>query len=154
MKILDYLKIFVFIIIAMMSFTACSDDDDKKSEEPETPEVPKLETFSLNVKGVTFKMIAVKGGTFQMGTNEVIKWGSEPNDDERPVHKVTLSDYYIGETEVPQKLWKAVMGTNPSSFKGDDRPVENVSYDDCLSFISKLNTLTGKNFRLPTEAEW
>jgi formylglycine-generating enzyme required for sulfatase activity len=70
------------------------------------------------------------------------------------VHQVTLSNYYIGETEVTQALWSAVMGENPSNFKGDNRPVEQVSWNDCQTFISKLNALTGKNFRLPTEAEW
>ena len=75
--------------------------------------------------------------------------------DESPVHDVTLSDYYIGETEVTQELWQAVMGSNPSRFIGDlQRPVENVSWNDCQAFVRKLNELTGGNFRLPTEAEW
>lgn len=69
--------------------------------------------------------------------------------------RVTLTnDFYIGKYEVTQKLWKAVMRSNPSYFKGDDLPVESVSWNDCQAFISKLNTLTGKHFRLPTEAEW
>ena len=76
------------------------------------------------------------------------------NSDEKPTHKVTLSDYYIGETEVTQALWQAVMGKNPSSFKGNSNPVESVSWDDCQEFIRKLNSLTGRTFRLPTEAEW
>ena len=67
---------------------------------------------------------------------------------------MTLSDYYIGETEVTQELWTAVMGNNPSNFKGNKKPVEKVSWDDCQEFVKKLNQLTGKNFRLPTEAEW
>ena len=65
-----------------------------------------------------------------------------------------LSDYYIAKYEVTQGLWKAVMGSNPSYFKGDNLPVENVSWKDCQKFIKKLNKMTGKNFRLPTEAEW
>ena len=80
--------------------------------------------------------------------------GSDADSDEYPVHSVTLSDYYIGETEVTQELWKAVMGSNPSYFKGSQKPVEQVSWNDCKEFITKLNKLTGKNFRLPTEAEW
>ena len=105
------------------------------------------------VKGVEFKMIKVEGGTFSMGATS--EQGSDADDDEYPVHSVTLSDYYIGETEVTQELWQAVMGSNPSYFKGDNqRPVENVSWDDCQEFIKKLNRLTGKKFRLPTEAEW
>ena len=105
------------------------------------------------VKGVEFKMIKVEGGTFSMGATS--EQGIHAEDDEKPVHSVTLSDYYIGETEVTQELWKAVMGSNPSYFKGDNQlPVENVSWKACQKFIKKLNRLTGKEFRLPTEAEW
>ena len=97
------------------------------------------------VNGVSFKMIAVKGGTFQMGSD----------DGYNAVHQVTLSDYYIGETEVTQELWNAVMGSNPSYFYGNmQRPVETVSWNDCHTFISRLNELTGETFRLPTEAQW
>ena len=106
----------------------------------------------FNVKGVSFKMIAIEGGTFQMGAT--LKQGKKASKDEKPAHSVTLSDYYIGETEVTQELWEAVMGTNPSYSKGNKKPVEKVSWDDCQEFIRKLNQLTGKNFRLPTEAEW
>ena len=102
---------------------------------------------------VVFKMIAVEGGTFQMGATS--EQGNDALDSEKPVHSVTLSDYYIGETEVTQELWTAVMGSNPSYFSGyPQRPVEKVSWNDCQEFITKLNQLTGKNFRLPTEAEW
>ena len=81
--------------------------------------------------------------------------GSDADNDEKPVHSVALSDYYIGETEVTQELWQAVMGSNPSRFGGyPKRPVEQVSWNDCQEFIKKLNQLTGMNFRLPTEAEW
>ena len=105
------------------------------------------------VKGVEFKMIKVEGGTFSMGATS--EQGSDAYEWEKPVHSVTLSDYYIGETEVTQELWEAVMGSNPSEFKGNNqRPVENVSWNDCQEFIKKLNRLTGKKFRLPTEAEW
>ena len=104
------------------------------------------------VNGVRFKMIAVAGGTFTMGaTSEQQNY----DNDEKQTHTVTLSDYYIGETEVTQELWAAVMGSNPSWFSGNmQRPVEYVSWDDCQTFIQKLNRLTGANFRLPTEAEW
>ena len=106
------------------------------------PDLPKIE------------MVFVQGGTFTMGCTD--EQGSDCFDDEKPAHQVTLSDYYIGKYEVTQGLWKIVMGNNPSYFKncGDDCPVENVSWDDCQEFISKLNQLTGKRFRLPTEAEW
>ena len=110
-----------------------------------------IETFMVN--GVSFEMVKVAGGTFQMGATS--EQGKDAEDDELPVHSVTLSDYYIGQTQVTQELWQAVMGSNPSYFKGDNqRPVENVSWNDCQEFIEKLNRLTGKNFRLPTEAEW
>ena len=107
----------------------------------------------FEVNGVKFKMIYVEGGTFMMGATE--EQGYDAYDDEKPVHKVTLSDYYIGETEVTQGLWEAVMGNNPSRFTGDGNlPVERVSWNDVQEFIAKLNRLTGKVFRLPTEAEW
>lgn len=112
--------------------------------------VKEEETFTVN--GVSFTMKFVEGGTFQMGATS--EQGSDVYDNEKPAHSVTLSSYYIGETEVTQALWKAVMGSNPSRFKGDDLPVEAVSWNDCQKFIRKLNQKTGKNFRLPTEAEW
>lgn len=108
------------------------------------------QTFTVN--GVQFTMVAVEGGTFTMGATS--EQGSDATDYEKPAHEVTLSDYYIGQTEVTQALWKAVMGSNPSNHKGDNLPVEQVSLHDCQVFIQKLNQLTGKQFRLPTEAEW
>ena len=106
----------------------------------------------FTVNGVSFEMVRVEGGTFRMGATSEQKndaWGSE-----KPVHSVTLSRYYIGKTEVTQALWQAVMGSNLSNFKGADLPVECVNWNDCQEFIQKLNRLTGRNFRLPTEAEW
>ena len=107
--------------------------------------------MTFKVYGVSFTMIPVEGGTFTMGATSEM---TEPWDNEKPTHQVTLSSYYIGETEVTQALWKAVMGSNPSYDKGDDLPVECVSWNDCQTFINLLNSLTGKDFRLPTEAEW
>ena len=106
----------------------------------------------LTIKGVSYDMVWVEGGAFRMGATS--EQGSDALDWEKPVHSVALSGYYIGKTEVTQALWKAVMGSNPSEFKGDDLPVECVSWDDCQEFIRKLNSLTGQHFRLPTEAEW
>ena len=107
----------------------------------------------FTVKGVEFTMIPVEGGTFTMGATS--EQGSDAYRDTKPAHSVTLDSYYIGETEVTQALWQAVMGDNPSYFQGDlQRPVEQVSWNDCQEFIKKLNALTGRNFRLPTEAEW
>lgn len=114
-------------------------------------DAPVYETFTVN--GVTFKMVEVDGGTFTMGATA--EQGNNAYSDEYPTHQVTLSSYSIGETEVTQALWQAVMGSNPSAFQGNlQRPVECVSWNDCQTFINKLNDLTGKTFRLPTEAEW
>ena len=109
-----------------------------------------VETITVN--GVSFNMVRVDGGTFMMGATS--EQGADADNDEKPAHQVTLSTYSIGETEVTQALWQAVMGSNPSRFKGDNLPVEKVSWDDCQTFIQKLNQLTGRRFRLPTEAEW
>lgn len=104
------------------------------------------------IAGVKFEMVRVDGGTFLMGATGDLSDGAW--DDETPVHSVSLDTYYIGKTEVTQALWKAVMGSNPSAFKGDNMPVQCVSWYDCQAFISRLNTLTGKRFYLPTEAQW
>jgi len=111
---------------------------------------PQTETITVN--GVTFKMIAVEGGTFTMGCTS--EQGGDCWDDESPSHRVTVSDFAIGETEVTQALWEAVMGSNPSNWTGDNLPVESVSWNDVQTFIQKLNAKTGRHFRLPTEAEW
>jgi len=99
-------------------------------------------------------MVYVKGGSFDMGcTNEQIDCGA----DEEPVHRVTLNDYYIGQTEVTQAQWKTVMktSTTPSYFTCDDCPVEQVSWEDVQTFIQKLNARSGGGrYRLLTEAEW
>ena len=118
-----------------------------QSQKQKSKVVYKNKTFTAN--GVSFNMVYVEGGTFQMGSNDGY-------DSEKPVHSVTLSDYYIGQTEVTQELWQAVMGSNPSAsrLKGAKNPVNDVSWNDCQEFISKLNRLTGGRFRLPTEAEW
>jgi formylglycine-generating enzyme required for sulfatase activity len=97
-------------------------------------------------------MVYVEGGTFVMGGTS--EQGGDAESDEKPTHSVTLSSYYISDHEVTQAEWEAMMGSNPSYFKGGNLPVENVSWDDCQEFIRKLNSLTGLRFRLPTEAEW
>ena len=148
-------------------FASCEDDKDESatSSTEVTPsgkeddntgggnDTSEADIETINVNGVKFQMVKIQGGTFQMGAT--LEQGSDAYDWESPVHSVTLSDYYIGQTEVTQELWQAVMGSNPSSFKDNNqRPVEAVSWNDCQEFIEKLNRLTGKNFRLPTEAEW
>jgi formylglycine-generating enzyme required for sulfatase activity len=100
-------------------------------------------------KGEEIEMVRIPGGGFWMGSQS-----EEAGDDEQPVHKVTLNGFRIGKYEVTQRQWQAVMGSNPSKFKGDNHPVEQVSWDDVQDFIRKLNQMSGKQYRLPTEAEW
>lgn len=106
--------------------------------------------YTITVEGVTFKMVYVQGGTFQMGGNDY--------NDQKPIHAVKLTDYYMMETEVTQELWEVVMGTNPSYFKDKQRPVETVSWEDAQAFITKLNEIAppkgGGRWHLPTEAQW
>ena len=111
-----------------------------------------LETFTVN--GVSFEMLKIDGGTFKMGSSDDDPDAEGMYSDEKPQHDVTLSTYYIGVTEVTQELWETVMGNNPSQYKGKYLPVDNVSWDECQVFITKLNSLTGRRFRMPTEAEW
>ena len=127
-------------------------DNDNASNPPSNPSTNgSNKTFTAN--GVSFTMVYVEGGTFTMGATS--EQGSDASSDEKPTHRVTLSSYMIGQTEVTQDLWQAVMGNNPSRFTGGaSRPVERVSWDDCQTFLRKLNSLTGQRFRLPTEAEW
>ena len=126
-------------------------------EEPDLQPTEKSFTVTGNGKTVTFNMKLVEAGTFQMGS-------TSGNSDEQPVHSVTMTkDYYMGETEVTQALWYAVMGQKPTSDGsqwestyglGDQYPAYRVSWNDCQTFITKLNAQTGATFRLPTEAEW
>ena len=107
------------------------------------------------VGDVTFKMMPVEGGTFMMGnTKEQDVSTVNGLESPEPVHEVTLSSYSIGQTEVTQELWTAVMGYNPSYFINPQGPVEKMSWDECQEFISRLSEMTGLHFRLPTEAEW
>ena len=133
----------LFIIAATMLLSGCKKYTDFSAINFE-------DYFYVN--GVSFEMVYVEGGTFVMGATS--EQGSDAYDNEKPVHSVTLSGYYIGKCEVTQELWEAVMGSNPSNFRGAQNPVESVSWNDCQNFIKKLNSLTGRTFRLPTEAEW
>lgn len=93
-------------------------------------------------------LVLVEGGRFLMGDKD------SEYDDERPVHEVTVSGFYMGKYQVTQAQWQAIMGNNPSQFKAKNRPVETVNWDDVQEFIKRLNGKTEKNFRLPSEAEW
>ena len=126
--------------------------DAEEVEEEDEPVTPPTTADTYTVNGVSFTMIAVEGGTFTMGSPDS---DSDADSNEKPAHQVTLSSFSIGEAEVTQELWQAVMGSNPSNFTGDlQHPVEQVSWNDCQDFIAALNELTGATFRLPTEAEW
>ena len=109
------------------------------------------DSYSFEIGEASFTMRKVEGGTFIMGALD-----SDPEAKawEKPAHSVTLDSYYIGETEVTQKLWKQVMGYNPSWFVGDDYPVDKVTWNESVDFCQKLSQMTGFHFRLPTEAEW
>ena len=160
-------RIFTVVLIALLSCTiACAQGSGSKrprhggrsghvgkgkkgasnGKSKYTPEI-----LRFVVEGVSFDMVEVRGGTFRMGATS--EQGSDAESDEKPVHSVTLSSYYIGKTEVTQELWQAVMG-NTTSDTIYNMPIVGVSWYDCQEFISQLNALTGLNFRLPTEAEW
>lgn len=105
------------------------------------------------LSSISSNMITVTGGTFTMGC--IREQGSDCDSVEEPAHQVTVGNFKLGTYEVTQEQYREVMGTNPSYFYGcDNCPVEQVSWNDIQEFIRKLNNKTGKNFRLPTEAEW
>lgn len=128
-------------------------EEAKRKEEEARLETVRLQEALSRLKE---NMLPVKGGCFQMGdTSGGVFTAPEGGKDERPVHEVCVNDFYIGKYEVTQKEWVSVMGNNPSNFKiCDDCPVEKVSWNDVQDYISRLNSRTGKNYRLPTEAEW
>lgn len=134
------------IAIAAITFFYLRDTATNEKEVAIAKE-PNIETFTVN--GVNFDMVRVEGGSFMMGSDD-------PDSDiyEKPVHREDVKDFHIGSTEVTQELWKAVMGTNPSYFQGNNLPVEQVSWNDCQIFLDRLSELTGRKFRLPTEIEW
>lgn len=151
----------IVIVVAVagviIAFKSNSDGNTEKAgPTPDSLQQENVcETFTAN--GVSFEMIKVKGGTFTMGS-------TEEDDDAIPLHNVTLSDYYIGKTEVTQALWIAVMGNSVSQIAsengvkthgvGGNYPMYYISWNECMTFISTLNSITGKHFRMPTEAEW
>ena len=135
------MAIIAAIIVAVFFVTSGTDGSEKKDVLADGSDI---ETITVN--GVSFDMVRVEGGTFRMGSDDY--------DWEKPVHSERVNDFYIGSTEVTQDLWVAVMEENPSYFKGGNLPVEQVSWDCCQEFCKRLSDLTGRNFRLPTEAEW
>ncbi len=126
------------------------EEEKKRLAEDQAKE--KLKSLPSSIQRLLASFVYVKGGSFTMGcTSEQ----DNCDDDEKPSHKVTLSSFNMGKYEVNQSQWQAVMGSHPSSFKGcGECPVEQVSWNDIQEFIRKLQKLTGKRFRLPTEGEW
>lgn len=122
-------------------------DYTPKKETPQAPPPPTIITETIN--GISIELIRAEGGTFLMGGQD-----DQVQENEKPAHEVTLNTFYIGKYPVTQAQWRAVMNTNPSYFKGDNLPVENVSWEDAVEFCHRLSQLTGKNYRLSTEAEW
>ena len=127
----------------------------KEAERHRKAEAARKKAEQEKLLQLAGEMVFVQGGTFYMGSDD-----SYVDDNEKPVHQVTLDDFYIGKYPVTQKQWEAVMGTSttlsaPSHFKGRPScPVETVSWDDAQDYIKKINKMTGKKFHLPTEAEW
>jgi len=109
-----------------------------------------FESFIETVNGVDFVMVAINGGSFLMGSPPIEKGRSL----DEFQHKVTLSDYFISETPVTQSLWESVVGRRVGNFKGDNNPVESISWNRCQDFIERLKQLTEKKYQLPTEAQW
>ncbi len=124
----------------------------QSAPQPSPQPAPQITPKEDELSKLINNMVYVSGGTFTMGATS--EQGRDAWGDEKPAHSVTLSSFYLCKYEVTQTLWQAVMGENPSHFLASNIPVENVSWYDCQSFISRLNNLTGKHFRLPTEAEW
>ncbi len=134
--------LFLLLLCALFS---CTKDDDLPGEIIESGS-QKISYVEFVVGTTPFKMMKVEGSKFNMGSDDM--------SNTRPVHSETVGTFYIGETEVTQELWVEVMEINPSNHKGDNLPVEKVSWEDCQKFVQRLNRLTGQHFRLPTEAEW
>ena len=145
-----FLLLFCFIASAV-TFPAQGNKTSKRSNNVSVKQT--RNKLTVTVKGVKFKMVIVDGGTFTMGASDN---DNEATPREKPAHQVTVNTFAIGQTEVTQELWDAVMGKtlNENEFKGRKRPKEMLAYYDCEEFIAELNKLTGLNFRLPTEAEW
>jgi formylglycine-generating enzyme required for sulfatase activity len=112
---------------------------------------PSGKLFTENINGIEIKMVSVPGGTFVMGspTSEAGR-----DQDEGPPTAVTVQSFYMSEYEVTQAQYKAVMGTSPSNFKSDDLPVDTITWDNAVQFCQKLSAGTGRDYRLPTEAQW
>ncbi|WP_319506838.1 formylglycine-generating enzyme family protein [uncultured Methanolobus sp.] len=136
------------VLLLAIAVTGCTSDDDGSDNKVSSSSADNGDPGDefANTIGVEFQLI--EAGSFDMGTSKYVY--------SQPIHEVRLDDpFYIGKYEVTQEQWESVMGSNPSSSKGDDHPVESVSWNDVQEFIDKLNELEGTTkYRLPTEAEW
>lgn len=146
----------LFLLLTVMPVTDVLGQARKNQSTTSVKKKPasKPRTIEQMVSELAQNMVYVEGGSFMMGTDYDDNDFFEIKDDETPAHKVTISSYYICKYEVTQELWQAVMGDNPSKFKGARLPVENMRWEVCQEFINRLNSLTGETYRLPTEAEW
>ena len=138
----------MIMLFGILLVGGCTAAQSSNSETVQT----ESDIILMESDAMQIEMVFVEGGTFIMGCTP--EQGDDCRDDEKPAHQVTLSDFYIGKYEVTQKQWKAVMFHNPSDNKGDNLPVEGVTWEEVQEFIKKLNSKTGRNYRLPTEAEW
>lgn len=136
----------VTIIVGIISYLF-SNSQTTENNKISKGYVQEIDTFTIN--GIHLEMVKIPGGTFTMGTNDV-----NADKYEKPAKKRKVSSFYMGKYEVSQKLWFVIMNNNPSTYINDNYPVNNVSWEDCQLFIQKLNSITGRNFRLPTETEW
>ena len=151
--ILATVVIVLLIVFGVIKIFDIIPEKNHTTQEEEPAQEGIQESAQVSVqKPVNIEMVYVAGGTFQMGCDSYGE--DECEDDEFPLHNVTVNDFYIGKYEVTQAQWKSVMDYNPSYFKGNNLPVENVSWIDTQDFIRRLNKATGKQYRLPTEAEW
>lgn len=152
------MKQLFYWMLCLSLLVGCSKDDDDDNK------VKIGKDFTEKVSGVELEMVYVKGGTFRMGATS--EQGNDAYDREKPVHTVTLSDYYIGKFEVTQGLWEKVMGTTleqqrdkvnsswPFCGVGSDYPMYYVNWEEAQEFCKKLSELTGRKYALPTEAQW
>ena len=136
----------IFALLVGCAHYVCGQSTDVVNDEPSP-----IVHITL-ADGVAFDMVYVPAGTFTMGAT--VEQGSNTADDERPTHEVSLSGYYIATTECTQAVWSKIMRWNNSAVKGDMLPVTNINIFDCRAFLTELSAYTGRQFRLPTEAEW
>ena len=152
MKLKRTLYLLLVLLTAQASSAQYHFELPARAAAPEPATAATTDTVNVRVVRVgnlSFNMIRVEGGTFLMGSDDPLDGA-----DTRPVHQVTLSTFYMAETEVVQQLWTSVMGDRYFYFKDPLKPVDTVNWIECQEFIDSLNRLTGLHFRLPTEAEW